>query len=68
MPKSEENDLLILIQSLKQSTTKLFRKQLKSSSQKGNSIKLKLFEAIQKSTFNKALFIKKNQHRVRAFT
>jgi len=67
MAKSEENDLQILIQSLKQTAAKLFRKQLESLNQKNYAIKLKLFDAAQKNTFNKALFIKDNELSLKKF-
>lgn len=67
MPKSEENDLQILIKSLKPSTAKSVRKKLKSISPKGSSIKVKLYEAVQKKTFDKTLFIKDNDLSLKRF-
>jgi len=53
--------------SLKPSTAKSVRKKLKSISPKGSSIKVKLYEAVQKKTFDKTLFIKDNQLSLKRF-
>jgi|GEM_PF-7048477 len=67
MPKSEENDLEILVQSLKKLSAKKFRKQLKSISLKDSPIKLILFDSIQKNTFDKNSFIKKHKLKLSKF-
>jgi hypothetical protein len=60
MPKLEENDLLIFIQSLRTKEYKSFRKQLKLSNKKDSIIKLKLFETLIKgNSFDKNKFLKK---------
>jgi len=67
MPKSEENDLEILVLSLKKLSAKKFRKQLKSISLKDSPIKLILFDSIQKNTFDKNSFIKKHKLKLSKF-
>ena len=61
MAKSEENDLILLIRSLKQSTAKQFKKQLKLTDYKANSVKILLFDAIFKDIFDKDKFLHKQK-------